>query len=209
MLFLSQGVPMIFSGDEFGSSQAGNNNPYCQDNETGWVDWKALERNSDFFEYVKFLSNLRFSNRVLHEKTPFRLMDYISCGYPDFSAHGREAWRPDMSGHSHLLGMLFCGLYEKDEPFVYVSFNMNWTNQELALPKLPEGYKWKIVSDTDERGLKIEKPKTKAKSGSLKKYEADSPSAFTELMADRSVRIYISEKDSSFIKKKTTKRKTK
>ena len=38
---------MIFSGDEFGNSQGGNNNPYCQDNETGWVDWKALDKNGD------------------------------------------------------------------------------------------------------------------------------------------------------------------
>ena len=209
MLFMSQGTPMIFSGDEFGNSQNGNNNPYCQDNETGWVDWKAMDRNRDILDYVKFLSTLRFKYRILHEKEPFKLMDHISCGYPDLSCHGREAWRPDLSGHSHMLGLLFCGLYEKDEPFIYVSFNMNWTNQELALPKLPDGYKWKVLSDTDERNLKKEKPKTRAKTGSVKLNETESLAAFTELMADRSVRIYISEKDTSFSAKKTVKRKTK
>ena len=40
-------------------------------------------------------------------------MDYISCGYPDLSFHGREAWRPDLSGYSHVLSMLYCGLYDK------------------------------------------------------------------------------------------------
>ncbi len=195
MLFFAQGTPMIFSGDEFGNSQGGNNNPYCQDNETGWVDWKAMDRNKEFFDYVMFLSKLRFGNRILHEKKPFKMMDYISCGYPDFSYHGREAWRPDMSGHSHLMGMLFCGLYEEkeDSPFIYVVFNMNWTAQELALPKLPEGLKWEVLSDTDDRHLEPAKKASKD----------EKESVFTELVADRSVRIYVSKKDKNFKKKKT------
>lgn len=45
MMLLSQGVPMIYHGDEFGNSQSGNNNAYCQDNATGWTDWKGLSRN--------------------------------------------------------------------------------------------------------------------------------------------------------------------
>ena len=207
MLFLSQGTPMIFSGDEFGNSQGGNNNPYCQDNETGWVDWKAMDKNPDIFEYVKSLIDLRFKYRILHENKPFRLMDHLSCGYPDLSCHGREAYRPDLSGYSHLLGILFCGLYEKDEPFIYACFNMNWTNQEIALPKLPEGLKWQIITDTDNRGLKIEKPKTKG--NAAESFFASENPMFTELMADRSVRIYISEKDPSFSKKNKVKRKTK
>ncbi len=207
MLFLSQGTPMIFSGDEFGNSQGGNNNPYCQDNETGWVDWKAMEKNTDILEYVKFLIDLRFKYRILHENRPFRLMDHLSCGYPDLSCHGREAYRPDLSGYSHLLGLLFCGLYEKDEPFIYACFNMNWTNQEIALPKLPEGLKWQILTDTDNRGLKVEKPKTKGKaSDSLFAYENQ---MFTELIADRSVRIYISEIDHEAAAKKQKKRNIK
>ena len=207
MLFLSQGTPMIFSGDEFGNSQGGNNNPYCQDNETGWVDWKSMDKNPDILEYVKFLIDLRFKYRILHENKPFRLMDHLSCGYPDLSCHGREAYRPDLSGYSHLLGILFCGLYEKDEPFIYVCFNMNWTNQEIALPKLPEGLKWEILTDTDNRCLKLEKPKTKGKASD--NLFTPENQMFTELIADRSVRIYISEKDPSFSKKNKAKRKTK
>jgi glycogen operon protein len=106
-----------------------------------------------------------------------------------------------MSGHSHLLGMLFCGLYEKekDSPFIYVVFNMNWTPQELALPKLPEGLKWEVLSDTDTRNLKP-----------LKKSEKDGKeSVFTEFIADRSVRVYISTRDKNYRKKKETKRKSK
>ena len=208
MLFFSQGTPMIFSGDEFGNSQGGNNNPYCQDNETGWVDWKALERNKDLYEYTKFLSDFRFGRRILHERKQFTMMDSISCGYPDFSCHGREAWRPDLSGHSHMLGMLFCGLYskeDKDKDFIYVAFNMHWTPQELALPKLPDGLMWKMVSDTDSRNLKPEKKVLPQKLTKIP-FDNDKNDMFTELLADRSVRIYTSTKDKNYKKKKVTKK---
>ncbi len=211
MLFFSQGTPMIFSGDEFGSSQGGNNNPYCQDNETGWVDWKAMERNSELLDYVRFLSKLRFSNRILHRDAPFKMMDYISCGYPDLSCHGKEAWRPDMSGHSHLVGMLFCGLYAKEEKtydYIYVAFNMHWLPQKLALPKLPTGLKWEVLSDTDPAHLKVAATvsKTPAIPGFTDKEDI---SVFTELISERSCRIYVSVVDKNALKNgKQTKRKS-
>jgi glycogen operon protein len=203
MLFFSQGVPMIFSGDEFGNSQNGNNNPYCQDNETGWIDWKAMDKNPEILDYVKFLSGLRYGNRIIHTDKPFKLMDYISCGYPDLSCHGREAWRPDLSGHSHLLGMLFCGLYDESaqgKPFIYVSFNMHWTRQELALPGLPEGLKWELLSDTDKRDIKKEVRRSRPSKDSAE--PSENRDVFTELMAERSVRIYVSCVDPSYTKKK-------
>ncbi len=192
MLFMAQGTPMIFGGDEFGNSQAGNNNPYCQDNEIGWVDWKALDKNKDIYDYVRFLINLRFSNDFLHNRRPFRLMDYISCGYPDLSCHGKEAWRPDLSGYSHVLGMLYCGLYEKnndsDKPFIYVCYNMHWNRTEFALPKLPEGLRWSLLSDTGiYEGVKL-----------------SSRNPEFNILGDRSVRIYISEADPDYKKRKET-----
>ena len=45
MVLLSQGVPMIYGGDEIGNSQNGNNNAFCQDNQVGWIDWKGLKKN--------------------------------------------------------------------------------------------------------------------------------------------------------------------
>ncbi|WP_024864736.1 alpha-amylase family glycosyl hydrolase [Butyrivibrio sp. FCS014] len=214
MLFFSQGTPMIFSGDEFGNSQAGNNNPYCQDNETGWVDWKAMEKNADLLEFTKTLSKMRYANRILHEKAPFKLMDYISCGYPDLSYHGKEAWRPDLSGQSHLVALLFCGLYEKEErehDYIYVVYNMHWTPQELALPKLPEGLKWEIYIDTDDRHMEHEKPAKYVRGKETVTGTRDTDTdVFTELIADRSCRIYISKKDENYKpRKKTAGRKSK
>ncbi len=195
MLFMAQGTPMIFSGDEFCNSQAGNNNPYCQDNETGWVDWKALDKNQDIFEYVQFLVKLRFAHNSLHSSTPFKLMDYISCGYPDLSCHGKDAWRPDLSGYSHILGMLFCGLYEnskEEKPFIYVCYNMHWMKAEFALPKLPDGYLWTLLSDTASQPA-----------------ESKLLSEEKDVLTERSVRIYISKKDENYKKKKDTKKRKK
>lgn len=57
---------MIYAGDEFGNSQNGNNNAYCQDNETGWLDWSALRKNRKFYNFICTLINFRHNHKVLH-----------------------------------------------------------------------------------------------------------------------------------------------
>jgi glycogen operon protein len=137
---------------------------------------------------------------MLHLHKPFKLMAYISCGYPDLSCHGKEAWRPDLSGYSHVLGMLYCGLYEKigDKPFIYVCYNMHWQKAEFALPKLPDGLKWDILSDTaaceGEDGILL---------------SADKGVASLQMQTERSVRIYISRVDEDYKKKKDSRKRRK
>lgn len=155
MLIFSQGTPLIYMGDEFGNSQDGNNNPYCQDNKTGWLDWRNKEQNKELFEYVKQLIALRKKHPILHKSTEMRLMDYISCGYPDLSYHSTQAWKPDMSNVSRHIGILYCGKYAKtdegkDDIFFYVAMNMHWETHEFALPKLPKGEEWRLLTDTEE-----------------------------------------------------------
>lgn len=58
-LIFSQGVPMINSGDEIGKTQRGNNNPYCQDNKTSWIDWSGKEEYGDIFSFVCDCISLR------------------------------------------------------------------------------------------------------------------------------------------------------
>ena len=58
-LFFSQGVPMLQAGDEFGRTQRGNNNAYCQDNEISWVDWHLRSVNADLLRFVQLLAQLR------------------------------------------------------------------------------------------------------------------------------------------------------
>jgi glycogen operon protein len=66
-LLLSQGTPMVLAGDEFGRTQQGNNNAYCQDNEISWVDWTLRERNDSLVAFVRRLTTLRSQYRVLRQ----------------------------------------------------------------------------------------------------------------------------------------------
>lgn len=68
-LFFSQGVPMLLSGDEFGRTQHGNNNAYCQDNEISWVDWSLAKRNASLLEFVRKLAQLRADRPELRRDT--------------------------------------------------------------------------------------------------------------------------------------------
>ena len=68
LIFLSQGVPMIQAGDEFGFSSGGNNNPYCQDNAVTWINWNLVNTNSEIYDYVKNLIQIRKSHPILHKE---------------------------------------------------------------------------------------------------------------------------------------------
>ncbi|MGN0278403.1 MAG: hypothetical protein ACI4C4_03510 [Lachnospiraceae bacterium] len=153
LVFLSQGTPLIYSGDEFGNTQEGNNNPYCQDNATGWIKWNQTESGKELFDYTKMLIALRKAHPILHSATPLRAMDTLSCGYPDISFHGKAAWRPDTSPANRTIGILYCGYYGKidgtqDDTLLYIGVNMHWEYRYLGLPQPPKGKMWEKLSST-------------------------------------------------------------
>ncbi len=150
MLFLSQGVPMLYAGDEFGNSQDGNNNAYCQDNKTGWVSWDQKKKNEDFFEFVKKLSAFRRQMAVLQNGKALTGEDYLALNCPDISWHGKQPWYPDFSPGSRLLGVLLNGRYAKgkDERSLYIVFNMNWEAESIDFPRVGKGQGWKLLMDT-------------------------------------------------------------
>ena len=65
---LSVGVPMFVMGDEVRRSQRGNNNAYCQDNDTSWLDWTLLSKHADVHRFVKLLIERRLIRDVEHER---------------------------------------------------------------------------------------------------------------------------------------------
>lgn len=139
LLFFSQSMPLIFMGDEFGNSQRGNNNPYCQDNEISWLNWKDLEKHQELYTFWKTLAALRREHPVLRSASEVRPADCRACGYPDFSCHGQNAWQPQMERPFRHMGMMYWGKYD----FFYVAVNMHWEVHDLALPRLPKGLVWK------------------------------------------------------------------
>ncbi|ROZ88815.1 glycogen debranching protein GlgX [Gordonia sp. OPL2] len=70
-LFLSQGTPMLAHGDEFGRTQQGNNNVYCQDSELSWMDWSLAEKNSDLLEFTRRAIALRTAHPVFRRRRFF------------------------------------------------------------------------------------------------------------------------------------------
>ena len=71
-LFLSQGVPMLLAGDEIGRTQQGNNNPYCQDNETSWLDWSLGGDDRELLQFTEILASLRRDHPVFRRRRFFR-----------------------------------------------------------------------------------------------------------------------------------------
>ena len=164
MLLTSQGTPMILAGDELGNSQSGNNNAYCQDNAITWINWNMTKMAVEIHEFVKKIILLRKSFQVLHQNHQIRMMDTLSCGMPDLSIHGVQAWRPDYSNYSRMLGMLYYGEYveERKGRSVYIIYNMYWQAKSFDLPNLPYGRAWRVIVDSyantfDDSLLKIKK----------------------------------------------------
>ena len=158
LLMVSQGIPMLLSGDEMGNSQQGNNNAYCQDNDIAWLDWNNLERNADIFHYFKQMIQFRRRHKVLRYEDHLSHSDYRHLGYPDFSWHGVKAWQPD-SGHNNLTAaFMLNGQYAitvsegspegSPDDFIYVAMNMHWEMHGFELPQLPQGMAWHIFANT-------------------------------------------------------------
>ncbi len=109
-LLLSQGVPMLTAGDEFGRTQRGSNNAYCQDNDISWVDWSLLETNHELFSFTKQLIALRKKHPVLRRKT-------FLTGNGDVEWIGPNGTEVDWH-HGHAIGMRLLG---KDELLILIN----------------------------------------------------------------------------------------
>ena len=173
LLLLSQGTPLIFQGDEFGNSQKGNNNAWCQDNDIGWVDWSAFKSNRALYEFVKEAIAFRKKYYILHMQEELKGVDYRALGYPDLSYHGAQAWYAPCERNLRHLGMMYCGDYGKQEKeFLFVAYNLHWMPHEFALPNLPKGSVWKFVASTSRQEGKVfteEEVKTAKQKGKGKK----------------------------------------
>lgn len=134
LLMLSNGTPMILSGDEFLNTQKGNNNPYNQDNETSWIDWSRKDDMSDHFAFIKKLIAFRKKHSSI-ARSRFWRQDVKWYGYKDaisFSPELRSfAWF--LSGQSF------------QEPDLYVMVNAHWENRNF---QFMEPGLWKLIIDT-------------------------------------------------------------
>ena len=82
-LLVSQGVPMLQAGDEFGRTQRGNNNAYCQDNDISWLDWQLAADQQDLLAFTQQLIHFRREHRVFRRRTFFQGRSIRGSGVSD------------------------------------------------------------------------------------------------------------------------------
>lgn len=152
--FLCQGIPQLRAGDEWLDSNEGNNNPWCQDNEIGWVNYKKNSNSKIFYEFTKNLIAFRSRHSILHQPYELKLFDYMSCKLPDISFHGESAFRMNQEPVSREFAVLLCGDYSKQftgvaEDSIYIIINMHWENKVFALPVKDNVSSWYKLFSSD------------------------------------------------------------
>ena len=160
-LLISQGVPMILGGDEFGRMQQGNNNAYCQDNPITWFDWNLSSEQKDLLEFTRYLIRFRRNSPVLKRRKFFQGRHIRGSEIKDiswFSPVGREMtddeWNFDFV---RCLGVRLSGdaITERDQrghlvagETLLILFNADHQSLEFILPAHRKGAHWSMVVDT-------------------------------------------------------------
>jgi isoamylase len=159
-LLLSQGTPMFVAGDEFGRTQNGNNNAYCQDNEISWLDWSLAEKGKPLIRFVQKLCALRakypilrrnrFLTGDLDEELGIKDLTWINASGAEMTA---EEWADErmkcfgmlIDGRSRPTGVRQRGT----EAAMLIVLNSHHDLVNFTLPEYPDGETWDLLLDTD------------------------------------------------------------
>ncbi|MGB3578070.1 MAG: glycogen debranching enzyme, partial [Candidatus Sulfotelmatobacter sp.] len=137
-LLISRGVPMLLGGDEFRRTQGGNNNAYCQDNETSWHDWSCLEQHRETFRFAGGMIAFRRAHPILSQEH-----FYTDAEIHWFSPHGGLPHWTDLKEKQ-----LACLIQENGQGALFLMFNAGTNGTEFGLPPLPQGLRWRLAVDT-------------------------------------------------------------
>lgn len=144
LLMCSRGTPMFLAGDEFGNTQFGNNNAYCLDDATSWLDWSLLEQNKGLFRFVQYMIRLRKTHPILRSN-----LSDGALNFPDTSFHGVTPFKDRFESQDHYIGVLFAGHTEHSgSQAIYVASNAYWEPLTITLPPIPATTAWERVVDT-------------------------------------------------------------
>jgi len=143
---LSGGMPMMLMGDEVRRTQGGNNNAYCQDNETSWFDWTLLAKRVDVHRFATLLNARRVQRDVEPERQGVTLDQLIRQA--DITWHGVRLDEPDWRDSSH--SVAFTARFTKYGMFFHVILNAYWEPLQFELPSLSNGARnpWRRWIDT-------------------------------------------------------------
>jgi glycogen operon protein len=151
LLLLSQGVPMIMAGDEFGRTQRGNNNAYCQDNKVSWVDWTLAEKNKHLLRFFQLLIHYRRLHPVFRRGHFFVGEETGQSQLKDITWYGinldKHKWEKDAKCLSVLLnGMAITGKQKDDDFFLMINGDQH--SHDYSIPEPSSGKKWLRIIDT-------------------------------------------------------------
>jgi glycogen operon protein len=141
---MALGVPMILMGDEVRHSQHGNNNAYCQDNETSWFDWDLVTKHADVHRFTSLLAARRLLRDVENERLRTSLDTLLAKAQKAW--HGVHLFQPDWSDGSRSVAL---GAELKQEGLLFhLILNAYWEPLDFELPKLDGGRRWRRWIDT-------------------------------------------------------------
>ncbi len=163
-LIFSQGTPMLLAGDEFGRTQGGNNNAYCQDSEISWLHWDLEEKGEALVAFTRKLIALRHKHSILrhsrflsgarNEDTDTKELSWIATGGHEM---GAEEWG---DANTHCFGMLIDGRAQTtgvkkrgSDATVLLVFNGWHDLVGFTLPEPPDGTAWSLLVDTNQPAL--------------------------------------------------------
>ncbi len=154
ILLMSQGTPMILMGDEVRRTQFGNNNTYCQDNPTSWMDWTQTEANADMLRFTQKLVRFSQSLHLLRQEKflrydPIPGIPWLETSLPTAGVltwHGIQLGQPDWSDWSHSLA--FTLQDPSNGEHLHIILNAYWEPLIFELPPLAPGKSWFRIVDT-------------------------------------------------------------
>lgn len=137
-LMISQGVPLILMGDEYGHTKLGNNNAWCQDNELNWFNWDGLKQNEEFYRF--FRKMIEFRNRhALLKKNKFLTTE-------DVVWHGSLPYHPHFEWLSSFIAFTLIDANSRED--LYIAFNAENHSCQVTLPEPPTDKQWVLVANT-------------------------------------------------------------
>jgi len=152
-LLLSQGVPMLLSGDECRRTQLGNNNAYCQDNEISWFNWKLVEKHAELRRFVAALIAFRRADRTVRRDDFLLGRPVRPGGLPDVSWFSPAGGQVDWSGDSRSLVCMFGAAPPEDDAgkpnhHVLMLFHAGTDARHFTLPAASRQVAWRLFLNT-------------------------------------------------------------
>jgi glycogen operon protein len=152
-LLFSIGTPMLLGGDEFRRTQGGNNNAYCQDNETSWYDWRLLETHRDLMRFARLAVAFRKRHPAFRRPEFFTGQDADFNSTPDITWFDEEGKSPDWALIDARIAARIDGskadiLADRDDSDFYLIFNAKASSAVFKLGPAPMARHWHRVVDT-------------------------------------------------------------